>query len=195
MATALLLPLILGHSAGPEGDRFVTGMALLLTAVIVTTSSIANDNLQDLKTGQVLGATPWHQQVALILGVGMGAVVIAPLLSLLYEAYGFVGAPARDGQDAGSAMPAPQAALMTQIANGIIAQRTALEHGADRGRARAWCWWPRSVAEAARPHLPGADGRYRHVPAALRGDDHRHWRHPRLGRRAQAARPGRSHGR
>ena len=101
MATALLLPLILGATAGPEGDRFVTGMALLLTAVIVTTSSIANDNLQDLKTGQVLGATPWHQQVALIIGVGVGAVVIAPLLSLLYEAYGFVGAPARDGQDRG----------------------------------------------------------------------------------------------
>ena len=120
MATALLLPLILGHSAGPEGDRFVTGMALLLTAVIVTTSSIANDNLQDLKTGQVLGATPWHQQVALILGVGIGAVVIAPILSLLYEAYGFVGTPLREGQDAASAMPAPQAALMTQIANGIV---------------------------------------------------------------------------
>ncbi|WP_192709953.1 OPT family oligopeptide transporter [Methylobacterium sp. OAE515] len=119
MATALLLPFILGHSGGPEGDRFVTGMALLLTSVIITTSSIANDNLQDLKTGQVLGATPWHQQVALIIGVGVGAVVIAPLLSLLYEAYGFVGAPAHDGQDAGSAMAAPQAALMTQIANGI----------------------------------------------------------------------------
>ncbi|WP_210035715.1 OPT family oligopeptide transporter [Methylobacterium sp. PvR107] len=119
MATALLLPFILGHSAGPEGDRFVTGMALLLTSVIITTCSIANDNLQDLKTGQVLGATPWHQQVALILGVGVGAVVIAPLLSLLYEAYGFVGAPAHDGQDAGSAMAAPQAALMTQIATGI----------------------------------------------------------------------------
>ncbi|MCJ2048251.1 OPT family oligopeptide transporter [Methylobacterium sp. J-070] len=119
MVTALLLPLILGGTAGPEGDRFVTGMALLLTAVIITTSSIANDNLQDLKTGQVLGATPWHQQVALIIGVGVGAVVIAPLLSLLYEAYGFIGAPARAGQDAASAMPAPQAALMTQIANGI----------------------------------------------------------------------------
>jgi putative OPT family oligopeptide transporter len=112
MATALLLPLVLGHSAGPEGDRFVTGMVLLLTAVIVTTSSIANDNLQDLKTGQVVGATPWHQQVALVLGVAVGAAVIAPLLSLLYEAYGFVGAPAHDGQD-------PQASLMTQIASGI----------------------------------------------------------------------------
>ena len=119
MATALLLPFILGHASGPEGDRFVTGMALLLTAVVVTTSSIANDNLQDLKTGQVLGATPWRQQVALIIGVGVGAVVIAPLLSLLYEAYGLVGAPAREGQDPASAMPAPQAALMTQIANGI----------------------------------------------------------------------------
>ncbi|WP_419830940.1 OPT family oligopeptide transporter [Methylobacterium sp.] len=119
MATALLLPLLLGHATGPDGDRFVTGMALLLTAVIVTTASIANDNLQDLKTGQVVGATPWHQQVALVIGVGVGALVIAPLLSLLYQAYGFVGAPSREGLDPASALPAPQAALMTQIAQGI----------------------------------------------------------------------------
>ncbi len=87
--------------------------------MIVTTSSIANDNLQDLKTGQIVGATPWHQQVALIIGVVIGSAVIAPLLSLLYEAYGFVGAPAQPGQNAANAMPAPQAALMTQIADGI----------------------------------------------------------------------------
>ncbi|SFL32284.1 OPT family oligopeptide transporter [Methylobacterium pseudosasicola] len=119
MATALLLPLLLGQVGGPDGERFVTAMALLLTAVIITTASIANDNLQDLKTGQVVGATPWHQQVALIIGVGVGALVIAPLLELLYQAYGFVGAPSREGLDPGSAMAAPQAALMTQIAKGI----------------------------------------------------------------------------
>jgi putative OPT family oligopeptide transporter len=119
MATALLLPLFLGQVGGPDGDRFVTAMALLLTAVIVTTASIANDNLQDLKTGQVVGATPWHQQVALIIGVSVGSLVIAPLLELLYQAYGFIGAPSREGLDPASAMAAPQAALMTQIAKGI----------------------------------------------------------------------------
>ncbi|WP_449411270.1 OPT family oligopeptide transporter [Methylobacterium komagatae] len=119
MATTLLLTWAIGSVTGPEGENFATGTALLLTALIVTTSSIANDNLQDLKTGQIIGATPWHQQVALLIGVIVGSLAIAPLLSLLYEAYGFVGAPAHEGQDGASALPAPQAALMTQIADGI----------------------------------------------------------------------------
>jgi putative OPT family oligopeptide transporter len=119
MATTLLLSWAIGEAAGPGHETLATGTALLLTSVIVTTASIANDNLQDLKTGQIVGATPWHQQVALIIGVLVGSSVIAPLLSLLYGAYGFVGAPAHEGQDAANAMPAPQAALMTQIADGI----------------------------------------------------------------------------
>jgi putative OPT family oligopeptide transporter len=119
MATTLLLSWAIGEALGPEGQGLATGTALLLTSLVVTTSSIANDNLQDLKTGQIVGATPWHQQVALLIGVVVGSAVIAPLLSLLYEAYGFVGAPSHEGQDASSAMPAPQAALMTQIADGI----------------------------------------------------------------------------
>ncbi|WP_336488784.1 OPT family oligopeptide transporter [Methylobacterium nigriterrae] len=117
---ALLLPLLIGRAAGPEGDRLVIGMVLLVAAVIVTVASIANDNLQDLKTGQLVDATPWRQQVALIAGVTVGALVIAPLLELLYRAYGFVGALPHEGMEAGSALPAPQAALMTQIAGGIV---------------------------------------------------------------------------
>ena len=119
MVTTLILSWTIGSVGGAGSETFATGTALLLTSVIVTTSSIANDNLQDLKTGQIVGATPWHQQVALIIGVVIGSAVIAPLLSLLYEAYGFVGAPAQPGQNAANAMPAPQAALMTQIADGI----------------------------------------------------------------------------
>ncbi len=119
MVTTLILSWTLGAVGGSGSQTFATGTALLLTSLIVTTSSIANDNLQDLKTGQIVGATPWHQQVALVIGVVIGSAVIAPLLSLLYEAYGFVGAPAHPGQDGANAMPAPQAALMTQIADGI----------------------------------------------------------------------------
>jgi putative OPT family oligopeptide transporter len=119
MVTTLILSWTLGKVGGTGSETFATGTALLLTSVIVTTSSIANDNLQDLKTGQIVGATPWHQQVALVIGVVIGSAVIAPLLSLLYHAYGFVGAPSHSGQDAANAMPAPQAALMTQIADGI----------------------------------------------------------------------------
>ncbi|WP_246686164.1 oligopeptide transporter, OPT family [Methylobacterium sp. WL8] len=120
MAAAVLLPLLIGRSAGPEGDRFVIAMALLVAAVIVTMASIANDNLQDLKTGQLVDATPWRQQAVLVVGVAVGAAVVAPLLSLLYEAYGFVGSLPREGMDAANAMPAPQAALTSQIAAGIV---------------------------------------------------------------------------
>lgn len=120
LLAALLLPLLLGRSAGPEGERFVVAAVLLLSAIVVTTASIANDNLQDLKTGQLVDATPWRQQVALAAGVAVGALVIAPLLDLLYNAYGFVGALPREGMDEAAALPAPQAALMTQIAGGIV---------------------------------------------------------------------------
>ncbi|MFD0934022.1 OPT family oligopeptide transporter, partial [Methylobacterium trifolii] len=120
MVAALLLPLILGRAAGPEGDRFVIAMALLVASVIVTTASIANDNLQDLKTGQLVDATPWRQQVVLIVGVAVGSAVIAPLLSLVYQAYGFVGALPRPGMDPEAAMSVPQSALVTQIAGGIV---------------------------------------------------------------------------
>ncbi|AWN37266.1 OPT family oligopeptide transporter [Methylobacterium radiodurans] len=120
MAAALLLPLLLGRAAGPEGERFVVAVALLVAAVIVTTASIANDNLQDLKTGQLVDATPWRQQAVLIVGVVVGSAVIAPLMALLYEAYGFVGALPREGMASESAMAVPQAALVTQIATGIV---------------------------------------------------------------------------
>lgn len=120
LLAALLLPLLLGRAAGPEGERFVVAAALLLSAIVVTTASIANDNLQDLKTGQLVDATPWRQQAVLAAGVIVGALVIAPLLDLLYNAYGFVGALPREGMEEAAALPAPQATLMTQIAGGIV---------------------------------------------------------------------------
>jgi putative OPT family oligopeptide transporter len=86
----------------------------------VTVSSIANDNLQDLKTGSMVGAAPWRQQAALAIGVVAGAVTIAPVLQLLYSNYGFVGSLPHSGMQPQNAMPAPQATLITQIANGII---------------------------------------------------------------------------
>ena len=120
MVGALLLPLLLGAAAGAEAQRFTVAVVLLAGSVIVTAASIANDNLQDLKTGQIVDATPWRQQAVLIVGVAVGAVVIVPLLSLLYNAYGFVGAMPRPGMDASTALAVPQASLVTQIAQGIV---------------------------------------------------------------------------
>lgn len=76
--------------------------------------------MQDLKTGYVVGATPWKQQVALILGSIVGAFAIAPVLNLLYQAYGFTGALPRASMDPSQALAAPQATLMTTIAQGIF---------------------------------------------------------------------------
>jgi len=81
-------------------------------------AAIANNNLQDLKTGQLVDATPWKQQVALIFGVIAGALVIPPVLDLVNHAYGFVGAPGADLRP--HPLPAPQAGLISSLAKGVI---------------------------------------------------------------------------
>lgn len=106
--------------ATAEGAKFATALAIFITSVIVSIASISNDNLQDLKTGYIVGATPWKQQVALILGSVVGAIAIAPVLNLLYQAYGFTGALPRATMDPSQALAAPQAVLMTTIAQGIF---------------------------------------------------------------------------
>lgn len=98
----------------------VSSLAIFTTSVIVATAAISNDNLQDLKTGYLVGATPWKQQVALLIGCVFGALAIVPVLNLLYQAYGFVGAMPREGMDLSSALAAPQANLMSTIAQGIF---------------------------------------------------------------------------
>jgi putative OPT family oligopeptide transporter len=103
-----------------EDGRFAVALTLFMASIVVTVSSIANDNLQDLKTGSMVGAAPWRQQAALAIGVVAGAVTIAPVLQLIYSNYRFAGSLPHPGMQAQNAMPAPQAALMTQIANGII---------------------------------------------------------------------------
>lgn len=119
-----LVVLALGDYAGifisPEGTLFATAFAIFITSVITSIAAISNDNLQDLKTGLLVGATPWKQQVALLIGCIAGAVAIAPVLNLLYEAYGFPGAFPREGMDESQALSAPQATLMTTIARGIF---------------------------------------------------------------------------
>lgn len=106
--------------ATEAGVKFATAMALFMTSVVVCIAAISNDNLQDLKTGQLVGATPWKQQVALLIGSVAGAIAIAPVLNLLYEAYGFTGALPRPEMDPSAALSAPQATLMTTIAQGIF---------------------------------------------------------------------------
>ncbi|MTW13475.1 oligopeptide transporter, OPT family [Pseudoduganella eburnea] len=104
---------------GPDTAQALIAFALFVTTVVLAVAVIGNDNLQDLKTGQLVGATPWKQQVALIIGVFAGSCVVPPVLELLNHAYGFAGAP---NASAISAQPlsAPQATLISTLAKGVI---------------------------------------------------------------------------
>ena len=117
IGAALLLVLgikpLVGVSAGPA----LVAFALFTTAVIFAVATIANNNLQDLKTGQLVDATPWKQQVALVIGVIVGAAIIPPIMDLLNHAYGFAGTA---GVDPAHALAAPQAALISALAQGVI---------------------------------------------------------------------------
>lgn len=116
---SLLLLALAGHTQAATGNALIA-YALFVTAVLLGVATISNDNLQDLKTGQLVDATPWRQQVALVVGVVMGAIVIPPVLDLLNHAYGFVGAPNLHVTPGSQPLPAPQATLITALAKGVI---------------------------------------------------------------------------
>ena len=84
--------------------------AILIGAVVCCAAAIGGDNLQDLKTGNIVGATPWKQQLMQLVGVSSAALTLGIVLTLLHEAYG-IGS---------SELPAPQAVLMTNVANGVF---------------------------------------------------------------------------
>ncbi|MFL6858759.1 MAG: OPT family oligopeptide transporter [Allosphingosinicella sp.] len=113
IGASLLLVAVLGRVADPKP---LVAYALIVTGIVFGVATISNDNLQDLKTGQLVDATPWRQQVALLFGVLFGAAVIPPVLDLLNAGYGFAGAPGA-GPDA---LPAPQAALISTLATGVL---------------------------------------------------------------------------
>ncbi len=105
----------------PEGKKFGMALAIFITTAVVSVAAISNDNLQDLKTGLLVGATPRNQQIALLIGCVVGAAVIAPTLGLLYEAYGFAGAPLpRAEMNPADVLSAPQATLMMTVTQGIF---------------------------------------------------------------------------
>ncbi|MGH7655280.1 MAG: OPT family oligopeptide transporter [Gemmatimonadaceae bacterium] len=103
----------------PENRPVLVAFALFVTAIVFACATISNDNLQDLKTGQLVGASPIKQQIALIVGVGAGAAVIPSVLNLLAKAYGFAGAP-NIGVITQHPLPAPQATLIAALAQGVI---------------------------------------------------------------------------
>ena len=117
VGAGLLLALFVKPQVPAASIPHLVALALFMTAIIFSTATIANDNLQDLKTGQLIGATPWKQQVALMIGVVAGSAIIPFVLDLLNRAYGFaplVGTPPA------APLGAPQATLIATLAKGVL---------------------------------------------------------------------------
>jgi putative OPT family oligopeptide transporter len=119
VAAAFMIIAVIGRAADAAESKAMVAYALFATGIVFGIATISNDNLQDLKTGQLVGATPWRQQVALVFGVIFGALIIPPVLSLLNKAYGFSGTPG----SASNALAAPQAALISALAQGVLGGR------------------------------------------------------------------------
>lgn len=116
LAASLMLVGLFGRGQPPETTQALVAYALIVTGIVFGVATISNDNLQDLKTGQLVGATPWKQQVALMFGVVFGSIVVPPVLNLLGSTLGFVGAPGAGP----NALAAPQAALISALAKGVL---------------------------------------------------------------------------
>jgi len=117
VGAGLLLAGFVQPYVAPAATPHLVALALFMTAIIFSIATIANDNLQDLKTGQLVGATPWKQQVALMIGVVAGSAVIPFVLDLLNRAYGF--APLA-GAPPANPLGAPQATLIATLATGVL---------------------------------------------------------------------------
>lgn len=123
---ALCLLAILGgqvdFAADLEKATTAAAAAIIVGAMVACAAALAGDNLQDLKAGQIVGATPYKQQIMQMIGIVAGAIVIAPVLSLLYNAYGLGGVFPREGMNPDEMLTAPQATLMKSVAEGVFAR-------------------------------------------------------------------------
>ncbi|MCC7052068.1 MAG: oligopeptide transporter, OPT family [Gemmatimonadaceae bacterium] len=116
VGVSLMMVAFLGRSTVPSTTEAMVAYALFATAIVFGIATISNDNLQDLKTGQLVGATPWRQQIALVIGVLFGSLAIPGVLDLLNNAFGFAGAEGARPQ----ALAAPQALLISALAKGVL---------------------------------------------------------------------------
>lgn len=103
--------------------KSVAAVVILIATVVATIASISNENLQDLKAGKMVGATPWKQQVMLAIGVTSASFILAPVLNLLLNAYGMAGVFPRPGMDKSQMLAAPQAGIMSAIIKGILGHK------------------------------------------------------------------------
>ncbi len=115
---AVLLALFIKPIVGEQATQALVAFCLFAVSIVFSVATISNDNLQDLKTGQLVGASPWRQQVALIVGVIAGSLVIPLVLNMLNASNGFPGDPHRHA--IGEPLGAPQAVLISTLAKGVL---------------------------------------------------------------------------
>lgn len=118
----LILSTQVNFFANAEASLSAAGITILIATVVSCATAVAGDNMQDLKSGQLVGSTPWKQQVMLIVGVVASAVILAPIFQILFEAYGMGDVLPREGMDPAQALSAPKAALMAALSQAIFTQ-------------------------------------------------------------------------
>lgn len=120
---ALLIRLLLNFNQVDLSQQHLltaAAITIIIGAVITGAACIANDNIQDLKVGYLLGATPWKQQVMLMLGVGVAALVIPPIMQLLFNVYGIADVLPHTGMDPAQTLAAPPAAMMAAVTQAVF---------------------------------------------------------------------------
>lgn len=98
----------------------MAGLVIIFAAIVAVSAAVGGDNMQDLKAGQIVGATPWKQQLMLAIGAIASALVIPFILQTTFEAYGIGDVLPRPNMNPEHALPAPQATLMATIAKGFF---------------------------------------------------------------------------
>lgn len=105
----------------PSQTLATTALAIIIASILGAANVITNETIQDLKAGQMVGATPWKQQFMLIIGVIVAAFIVPLVLQLLFDAYGIGGVFPHPGMDPAQTLSAPQAGMMAGLAQGVFA--------------------------------------------------------------------------
>lgn len=120
LIVAFLLRMLIGEEAVPVKLQSAAAVTIIIGSIVTGAACIANDNIQDLKVGHLVGSTPRKQQIMLMLGVVVAAAVIPLVMQLLYKAYGIAGNMPRPEMDPSMTLPAPPAALMAAVTQAVF---------------------------------------------------------------------------
>lgn len=122
-----ILVILLEHwIASPWTSQQTLGaeaVAILIGAILTGIACIANDNIQDLKVGHLIHASPWKQQIMLLLGVIIASLVIPPVMQVLFQVYGIADVFPHAGMDLTQALPAPPAAMMAALTQAVFSHQ------------------------------------------------------------------------